>query len=773
MDSEDSSKSDDNVVKIKREPEDDDIKDYAETTMNELLGWYGYGKVDSHDTKTLNLQRFASSGGDDSRGEGIKQTDDNLSSHSDGQGGGASQHTGSGSASTNDLLAAQHQQLVSALSMLPKKAQETANLPPGYVVCAWCQKVGIKLFTLKTPTGTKAFCSELCFTQCRRASFKKNKVCDWCKHIRHTVNYVDFQDGEQQLQFCSDKCLNQYRMNIFCRETQAHLQMHPHLDAGKVSGNPVTLVTPDLWLRDCKGHESVNGQKSEPVSSGEGEPDKTDLSPSTTSIKTPPTDKEALPCKLKERDKKHHHHHHHHHRTSLLKNRSKNMDTPNAQDDLRTVASSLQVSRSNPSSVSSTPQSVTSLPGHSVIGGHSPISPHVIANSPVHNNMPNHINSQVIMSPHSHVMPGANEIPRHPIFPPGMHPHQMGMFPYPSPDMIRFPPGINPHSLPPPHLIPPGMPFSSLPRHAPNHNMPGNFLPPPPTHIPPSVQSLMPPVTIMVPYPIFLPVPIPIPIPIPVPMKEEMYEKLRHNAEKRKKSEDNKNSAGDHSSHSESTKKGKQKDDTKMSENEGPPLLSGRRNSNPRRVDSVITRLVVSKLNNIDQKGIEIEVKKECDKDFLDDLVHEQSDKQSCVNSISVDSNSNFESWPLMDNSTNRDLNSKNMFLDGTRLNKNIYHLSSESEISCESITSSEGLTKLEAEANENEMISLRDDDVSLDSGDLEHSSDHSYSLKNAIQGSISLETVEPSEKRIIVRSPSEELPYAKRRCLRTRVKAK
>ena len=41
------------------------------------------------------------------------------------------------------------------------------------------------------------------------------------------------QDGEQQLQFCSDKCLSQYKMNIFCKETQEHLQsIHSQVEAG-------------------------------------------------------------------------------------------------------------------------------------------------------------------------------------------------------------------------------------------------------------------------------------------------------------------------------------------------------------------------------------------------------------------------------------------------------------------------------------------------------------------------------------------------------------
>lgn len=87
-------------------------------------------------------------------------------------------------------------------------------------LCGWCQKPGLKLFTLRTADGSKAFCSELCFTQCRRASFKKNKICNWCKHVRHTVNYVDYFDGKSQLQFCSTKCLGQYKMNILCREIE-------------------------------------------------------------------------------------------------------------------------------------------------------------------------------------------------------------------------------------------------------------------------------------------------------------------------------------------------------------------------------------------------------------------------------------------------------------------------------------------------------------------------------------------------------------------------
>ncbi|GBM92069.1 Sine oculis-binding [Araneus ventricosus] len=149
----------------------------------------------------------------------------------------------------------------------------TPNANGGTIICAWCLKTGLKLFTLKTSSGkTKAFCSEPCFNQCRRAAFKKNRVCNWCRHVRHTVNYVDFKDGDEQLQFCSDKCLNQYKMQIFCKETQAYLQMNPHLqeEANKHAGTASSkLITPDLWLRDCQ--ETMNGGTTPGISHSEDE----------------------------------------------------------------------------------------------------------------------------------------------------------------------------------------------------------------------------------------------------------------------------------------------------------------------------------------------------------------------------------------------------------------------------------------------------------------------------------------------------------------------
>ena len=87
--------------------------------------------------------------------------------------------------------------------------------------------------------------------QCRRASFKKSKVCDWCKHVRHTSNYLEFHDGDAQLQFCSEKCLNQYKMSIFCKETEEHLRKlktNGEESETERDGEKGILITPDLWL---------------------------------------------------------------------------------------------------------------------------------------------------------------------------------------------------------------------------------------------------------------------------------------------------------------------------------------------------------------------------------------------------------------------------------------------------------------------------------------------------------------------------------------------
>ncbi|XP_060523817.1 sine oculis-binding protein homolog B isoform X2 [Cylas formicarius] len=163
--------------------------EFAKTAMNEFLGWYGYDNP-RDDSKGRRKCR-SNSASNDSEVESLKFTEG----------------------------------------------------------CGWCGKSVDEATGLTSATAI--FCSELCFSQSRRANFKRNKTCDWCKHVRRTISYVDFQDGASQLQFCSDKCLNQYKMHIFCRETRAHLELHPHL-LDREQSSTGTLITPDLWFRNCK-----------------------------------------------------------------------------------------------------------------------------------------------------------------------------------------------------------------------------------------------------------------------------------------------------------------------------------------------------------------------------------------------------------------------------------------------------------------------------------------------------------------------------------------
>lgn len=70
----------------------------------------------------------------------------------------------------------------------------------------------------------------------------------------------------------SDKCLNQYKMNIFCKETQAHLELHPHLREGANSGQGssdsgggnANLITPELWMRDCRSQSPDTDRSATP-----------------------------------------------------------------------------------------------------------------------------------------------------------------------------------------------------------------------------------------------------------------------------------------------------------------------------------------------------------------------------------------------------------------------------------------------------------------------------------------------------------------------------
>ncbi|XP_055888795.1 sine oculis-binding protein homolog isoform X2 [Biomphalaria glabrata] len=313
------------------------LQDYVETTMNELLGWYGLPKIDKGDTPNVSLNGYPAHlsmtdqqspppmaagallchkrkhlvpkssppdfdasnvnlrsedcrrrsavvpsslpspvSGEDKSGKHSNDTNNNNSSGSGGRTDDeeddadlddphqlpVSDDTGDEMDNMRDSPSVRSDVsgMISPLGGITDSDRGT------FIICSWCQKPGTKLFTLGTPTGVKAFCSEICFTQCRRASFKKKKVCDWCKHVRHTVNFVDFQEGDVQLQFCSEKCLNQYKMNIFCTEARQHLQHIQNIvseedkrgESKGELGQGELLITPELWLSANSNESNVS-----------------------------------------------------------------------------------------------------------------------------------------------------------------------------------------------------------------------------------------------------------------------------------------------------------------------------------------------------------------------------------------------------------------------------------------------------------------------------------------------------------------------------------
>ncbi|KAL9874680.1 sine oculis-binding protein isoform 1-T10 [Glossina fuscipes fuscipes] len=261
------------AVRIKKELPSDEIKEFAETTMNELLGWYGFDGVDRSDLSPNNLferlscnKKVATLLPHQQRREHYQQEIEYLRHQKNSTNNSNSSSISMSCRSYRTTLGDDKSSLCEddcksthPAHRIHKKSSFIAEEKIDFVNCCWCHRPVPDNAPeyLRISDGPR-FCSESCFTQSRRASFKKAKTCDWCKHVRNAVNYVDFQDGASQLQFCSDKCLNQYKMQIFCKETQAHLDMNPQLrEQGLEAANSgIGLITPDLWLKNCRSRSA-------------------------------------------------------------------------------------------------------------------------------------------------------------------------------------------------------------------------------------------------------------------------------------------------------------------------------------------------------------------------------------------------------------------------------------------------------------------------------------------------------------------------------------
>lgn len=483
------------------------------------------------------------------------------------------------------------------------------------IICSWCQKSGSKLFTLKSGSGHKAFCSELCFTQCRRASFKKNKVCDWCKHVRHTVNYVDFQDGEIQLQFCCEKCLNQYKMNIFCRETEEHLSQIqsqircPSTGSDDMAGvspedsavNKQILITPDLWLQSQGKREKGKHSDHEVDATANGG----GTSSRKTKVKMEVMDsaRTDYPGSRRHTVTRRHRSHDQYdrldHSSAELDERSESTNGDLARDKHRSKNRSRTMKSGDGHTTTSPPSHTPSLLSspHDPAGLGSPMIPP----GPLHPHWfpPPHMLGPLAgaqmgpyfpMGPQAHPLFYSNMTPKvsqasrkgssHSPHPP--LPHEGETRPdardsHSETDVLTSPvdhpaPARNPfpmlwRGMPPMPAAPFGCPMlPPLPERGANPIGPG------------TLPCAGPPVTMMLPFPVVLPVPIPIPVPIPLTKEQIMLgiQKLSGN-NNNSTTTVNSTCEGNNSSASSNSNQESLKEETSghIHENKDPPQVSG------------------------------------------------------------------------------------------------------------------------------------------------------------------------------------------------------
>ncbi|XP_076605236.1 sine oculis-binding protein homolog A isoform X2 [Chaetodon auriga] len=521
---------------VKREI-NEEMKSFAENTMNELLGWYGYDKVELRDSDNLEIgetpqhisvlkeNMLPKIPPSTESGEG--SPDRANSSHSlPASRNGVTEPSITPSTSTPSTK--EHGNLPIIMPMIPPpliKPPADEDASNVQIMCAWCQKVGVKRYSLSMGSELKSFCSEKCFAACRRAYFKRNKardddglggklpqhsftqdtprlvfktnsdvlVCDWCKHIRHTKEYLDFGAGERRLQFCSAKCLNQYKMDIFYKETQAALPgalCNPGHGAGgegklECSGG-VQLLTPESW-----GTPLTDLRRKAPSPGG---PSTTSaLAPSSSSA-TSPSDNAAV-C-------------------SPSSSSSAKIPTPRPHESptlppppVPTLHPPVGVPSGSPPMVM-TPRGPMPLPlfmEHQMMQQMRPPflrpSPHPAGpNSPLSNP----------------IIPGIGPPPPPRTIGPASSPMHRPM----------LSPHVHPSSNPNPGMMPPhpGLPMPGLPPFPPVNLMPNGRIPLPPmmNFGMPSLAPLVPPPTLLVPYPVIVPLPVPIPIPIPIPFSPKV-----------------------------------------------------------------------------------------------------------------------------------------------------------------------------------------------------------------------------------------------------------
>lgn len=500
---------------VKREI-NQEMKTFAESTMNELLGWYGYDKVDLRESEANEIRNYRERRQHVSvlkenslpkpKSQDVKVTHSVLAMKSGERESSSVPSSSPSSSSTSSSLNTpkEHKSAPVIVPLIkPSAVEDVQNVQ---IVCVWCQKEGVKRYSLCMGSELKSFCSEKCFAACRRAYFKRNKardedlhgerspqhphtedsprlvlkinsnvrslspvpqVCDWCKHVRHTKEYLDFGSGEERLQFCSTKCLNQYKMDVFYREARAALTSsspsRPNQEGRTdsiVAGQK--LLTPESWNSS---------------SSTVGEARHRNLSPKGP----PPTHTSAES-------------------TSISTSEASSSNSKVLVAGLRSLERPIQLPPHPPAvEVSPHPTPLHPPPPPRPTLEHQPVPqiPMPFIRPPLH--------AQGLKSPLANA-------PRHP-GPPSSPIHRPPHSPHLQPPTSS--------SMNPPGLVHPfpGAYFPGL------HSPPLNMMPRGPVPMPPimnfgipSFSPLLPQPTVLVPYPIIVPLPVPIPIPIPIPV---------------------------------------------------------------------------------------------------------------------------------------------------------------------------------------------------------------------------------------------------------------
>ncbi|XP_028997289.1 sine oculis-binding protein homolog isoform X2 [Betta splendens] len=489
---------------VKREI-NQEMKTFAESTMNELLGWYGYDKVELRESEANEIRNYRE------RRQHVSVLKENSlpkpksldakvghSVLAMKSGERESSSVPSSSSSSSSLTAPKEHKSAPVIVPLikPSAVEDVQNVQ---IVCVWCQKEGVKRYSLCMGSELKSFCSEKCFAACRRAYFKRNKardedlhgeispqrphaedsprlvlkinssvrVCDWCKHVRHTKEYLDFGSGEERLQFCSTKCLNQYKMDVFYREARAALtstSSSPSRTAQEArvdSAAGQKLLTPESWNS----------------SNSAGETRHRNISPKGPSLIHGSAESASISSS----------------------EASSNSSSKVSVSGLRTLERPIQPPPPLPT-VEGLPHTAPPPPPPPRLPlEHQPVSqiPIPFIRPPLH--------AQGLRSPLANP-------PRHPA---------------PPSSPIQRPPH-SPHLQPPvsSSLNPPGLMHPFPGAYFPGlHSPPLNMLPRGPVPVPPimnygipSFSPLLPQPTVLVPYPIIVPLPVPIPIPIPIPV---------------------------------------------------------------------------------------------------------------------------------------------------------------------------------------------------------------------------------------------------------------